>query len=456
MIPPVDISAEPADIVVSTEADSITFTDVVFGELYMCVGASNVDFRLDWSTDAFQALEDTHKYGDRVRIIKIKKQEAKEPDKDFKAQFGWQRVENDNNTAEFSSLCYFFGLEQVNRRADTPVGLIQASWGATASWQWAPRQALVDCKCPVNEDAGHGDFWEPQSSSVLWNGMMHPWTALGVKSLVLNLQGDVCILPFMVSHWRQAWMEQGNDGPAVVAAQFGCNTGVGGDPTEINDARIDQMHFLEAERTALAVTSDFCDPASPYAIMHSPFKREEAARLAEAAESITHGGKDLPGAFPVPIAVYADPWDESWGGLSAGGDDDCEARNWGIRVEFDQDLAVKPEFQTLHTKFPHINGFTLYPAVESTGWNVPTKLAVTEVRGNVVVLNTTLFMSELETDEPWPGALVYGDGAFPVLPLTNMAGQPVGSFKMDVPQEPHRPGSFSLFTRGDWSPGNSW
>jgi len=190
-------------------------------------------------------------------------------------------------------------------------------------------------------------------------------------------------------------LEQGNDGPAVVVAQFGCNTGVGGDPTEVNDARIDQMHFLEAERTALAVTSDLCDPASPYAIMHSPFKREEAARLAEAVESITHGtslepswssGTNLPGAFPVPIAVYADPWDESWGGPGAGGDGECEARSWGIRVEFDQDLAVKSEFQALHTKFPHINGFTLYPAFESMGWTVPTKLAVTEVRGNFVVL----------------------------------------------------------------------
>ncbi|CAK0802727.1 unnamed protein product, partial [Prorocentrum cordatum] len=148
-------------------------------------------------------------------------------------------------------------------------------------------------------------------------------------------------------------------------------------------------------------------------------------------------------------------WDESWGGpcAEAGA---CGAHSWGIRVEFDQDLAVKPEFQTLHEKFPHINGFMLYPAVESKGWNVPTKLAVTEVRGNVLVLNTTLFTSELETEDPWPGTLVYGQGAFPVLPLTNWAGQPVGSFKVDVPQEPHKPGPFSLFTRSDWAPGNSW
>merc|ERR1719203_2676341 len=123
--------------------------------------------------------------------------------------------------------------------------------------------------------------------------------------MVLNLQGSPCILPYMIHYWRQYWMAKGNDRPAVVVAQFGCNTGEKGNPTEITDARIDQMHFLEADRVALAVTSDFCDPASPYAIMHSPFKREEAKRLAEAGEAVTQDA-DVPNTFPVPMAVYAD------------------------------------------------------------------------------------------------------------------------------------------------------
>ena len=32
----------PVKIVVTTEMDSTTMTDVVFGDLYMCVGASNI------------------------------------------------------------------------------------------------------------------------------------------------------------------------------------------------------------------------------------------------------------------------------------------------------------------------------------------------------------------------------------------------------------------------------
>jgi len=282
--------------------------------------------------------------------------------------------------------------------------------------------------------------------------MVHPWTALAVKGLVLNLQGTMCILPFMIRHWRQAWMENGNDGPAVVAAQFGCNTGANGDPTEITDARMDQMHFLEVDRLALAVTSDFCDPASPYAIMHSPFKREEAARLADAGEVITQGGEVNPDSFPVPMAVYADPWDDSWGHGATGGSK-CEAQGWGIRVEFDQGITVKPEFETLHKRFSHINGFTLYPAVESRGWDTGIKLSLTEVRDNVVVLNTTLSTADLKSKDPWPGQLVYGDGAFPVMPLTNGAGQPVGSFKIAVPQEPGEDErTWSMFSKGPWSP----
>ena len=148
---------------------------------------SNIDFQLDGSTDAATALKETKKYGDRVRFIKVKKQEGKEPSENFVTKSGWQQVQSDNNTAGFSALCYFFGLEQINRRDGTPVGLIQASFGATASWQWSPREALEDCVAPVDEDAGHGEYWEPRSSSVFWYGMMSPWSALNVKALVLNL-----------------------------------------------------------------------------------------------------------------------------------------------------------------------------------------------------------------------------------------------------------------------------
>jgi len=453
VLSPRDISMAPVEIVVSTDLDSITLTDVVFGELYLCVGASNVDFRLDWSTDAVTALKKTETYGDRVRIIKIKKQEGKEPSETFVPQFEWQQVRNDNNTAEFSALCYFFGLEQIYRRDDTPVGLIQASFGATASWQWAPREAMLDCESPVDEDAGHGDFWEPQSTSVLWYGMMSPWSALAVKGLVLNLQGDTCILPFMIQRWREAWVQKGNEEPAVAVAQFGCNTGSNGDPAEITQARMDQMHFLEADRLVLVSTSDFCDPASPYAIMHSPFKREEAKRLADALEAVTQGNEDMSKAFPVPTAVYTDPWDDSWGpGVRGKKQCKAKAQAWGIRVEFDQDLDVKPEFKALFKKFRHINGFTLYLATKSKKGNVPIKLDLTEIRGNTVVLNTTLSTSQIEADDPWPGQLVYADGAFPIMPLTNIAGQPVGSFKVNVPLEPGTPGDYTMYAKGPWSP----
>jgi hypothetical protein len=258
-------------------------------------------------------------------------------------------------------------------------------------------------------------------------------------------------MPFMIQFWRNAWADKGNDEPAVAAAQFGCNAGTNGDPTEVTLARWDQMHFLEADRAVLVSTSDFCDPASPYAIMHSPFKREEAGRLAEALEAITQGSEGAPEAFPVPTAVYTDPWDDSWG-PGGWGSKTCKAQAWGIRVEFDQDLDVKPEFKALFKKVRHINGFTLYPAAKAKAGSVSVKLDLTEIRGNTVVLNTTLSASQVKTHSPWPGQLVYADGAFPIMPLTNIAGQPVGTFKVNVPLEPDTPGDYTMYAKGPWSP----
>jgi sialate O-acetylesterase len=452
-LPPMEASMAPVEIVVNTTLDSITLTDVVFGDLYMCVGASNVDMSVEQAVDAAAALKEAETFGDRVRIINVKQQEGEGPSENFVPKHGWQQVQNDNNTANFSALCYFFGLEQISRHNETPVGMIQASWGATSVVQWAPREALEECYADINETAGPGNYEQPRSSSVLWYGMMSPWRWLNVKGLVLNLQGAKCVIPFMIQKWREAWVEKGNDAPAVAAAQFGCNTGHKNVAIAVSDTRWAEMHYLESDRTVLVSTSDLCDPASPYAIMHSPFKREEAARLAEALEVFIEDRPDMPDTFPVPTAVFADPWDDSWG-PGAWDDSECKARAWGIRVEFDQDIFLKPEFKTLHKRFSHINGFALYPAIESRGWEVPIKLALTEIRGNTVMLNTTLSTSENETEDPWPGVLLYADGGFPVMPLTNSAGQPVGSFKVDVPFEPGILTSeyYSLHARGRWSP----
>jgi hypothetical protein len=271
--------------------------------------------------------------------------------------------------------------------------------------------------------------------------MMQPLTVLAIRGIVINLQGgdNDCILPSMVRSWQWFWTQRGFEAPAVLAAQFGCNTGPSGESESITEARFKQMSFLEADRTGLAVTSDLCDPASPQAIMHSPFKREEAQRLAILGESIIHGTSSIPARFPQPVAVHAVMYDPSWGaqyhygtgiahtsGGAGGG-----ACVWGIQVEFDQDVQLRPEFKNFKKYMAHINGFELRPW-KPTGPSHQITMSLTRVSGNIVTLNATVKGADFQGDHPFPATLSYGLGSFPVLPLVNKMGMPVGQFERTV------------------------
>jgi hypothetical protein len=440
-LPATDATMKPSRIQITSGRATLSLIDILVGDVYICVGASNVDFKLVDAVNGEFEVNATSNYSHQLRILHVDHASETTPQDDFPAKTPWQPVMPNDAMQDFSAICYFFGLEQLRVRPDVPVGLIAASWGATSALQWSPPGALDECGLPRNERRGHGPFWEPQATSVLWYSMIQPLTVLAIRGFIINLQGanSDCILPSMVRSWQWFWTNRGFEAPAALAAQFGCNTGPSGESESITEARFKQMSFLEADRTGLAVTSDLCDPASPQAIMHSPFKREEAQRLAILGESIIHGNSSIPARFPQPVAVHAVMYDPSWGaqyhygtgiahtsGGAGGG-----ACVWGIQVEFDQDVQLRPEFKNFKKYMAHINGFELRPW-KPTGPSHQITMSLTRVSGNIVTLNATVKGADFQGDHPFPATLSYGLGSFPVLPLVNKMGMPVGQFERTV------------------------
>ena len=112
--------------------------DILFGEVWLCSGQSNMEFRLDKS-DTAQKDSLTTDYPN-IRLFQVDKTMATLPRDTVGGRWekcSWTTVKT------FSAVAYHFG-KQLHDELDVPIGLIHASWGGTPVEAWTSSNALKD------------------------------------------------------------------------------------------------------------------------------------------------------------------------------------------------------------------------------------------------------------------------------------------------------------------------
>ncbi|HST51706.1 MAG TPA: sialate O-acetylesterase [Pyrinomonadaceae bacterium] len=117
--------------------NTLTFRDVLVGEVWVCSGQSNMEWPLtnaqDGARDVAQA--DYHE----IHLFTVTKKTSAAPLEDVEGHWVVARPET---VPQFSAVGYFFGRE-LYRRLKVPVGLIHTSWGGTPAEAWTSRDALA-------------------------------------------------------------------------------------------------------------------------------------------------------------------------------------------------------------------------------------------------------------------------------------------------------------------------
>lgn len=121
-------------------SNKIEIKDVLVGEVWLCSGQSNMEWRIKDSNHA-QVETVSANYPD-IRIMKIPRVGSDTPQFDIEAQ--WETV-TPESIRDFSSVCYFYG-RRLHHTLNVPVGLIKNSWGGTPIEAWIPRDALQGAK----------------------------------------------------------------------------------------------------------------------------------------------------------------------------------------------------------------------------------------------------------------------------------------------------------------------
>ncbi len=121
--------------------DTITFDNVMIGEVWLCSGQSNMEMPLvsNWAkVNNFEA-EVAAANHPNLRLFIAKRAKSTKPQSEIDSE-GW-KVCDPGNVKNFSATAYFFG-RHLQEKLGVPVGLIQSAWGGTVVEAWTSGASL--------------------------------------------------------------------------------------------------------------------------------------------------------------------------------------------------------------------------------------------------------------------------------------------------------------------------
>ena len=150
-LPEVKAGAEYS-MILKSKAEELTINDIAAGEVWVCSGQSNMEFRLSGCDTFEKDLESSEDA--QLRLFNIKSPlvtygvewTEEQTDKvncfDYYAPCSWQKSGR-KSAAEFSAVAWHFG-KILRDSLKVPVGLICNAVGGTTTESWCPMQAIRD------------------------------------------------------------------------------------------------------------------------------------------------------------------------------------------------------------------------------------------------------------------------------------------------------------------------
>lgn len=224
---PLEASAEPRELA-AAGAETVTFKDVLVGEVWLCSGQSNMEMPVGKAgdpkptTNADQELRDADL--PRVRLLKVARARASKPARDLKGEWAVCGPDALDRT-RFSAVGFFFG-RRVHRELKVPVGLIDATFGGSLIEWWVPPSgfaavpALADWAKTARSPGATRTVYQGLKAievepCVMYRGMVAPLVPFAIRG-VLWYQGESNVyagdgaeyadkLAALIKGWRAEW-----------------------------------------------------------------------------------------------------------------------------------------------------------------------------------------------------------------------------------------------------------
>ena len=271
----------------------VKLEDVLVGEVWLCSGQSNMEWRVKQSTNAKEEIAAANR--PRIRHIKIPHTLNNQPASNVPSN-GWE-VSTPAVAGEFTAVGYFFA-RHLQGKLNVPIGLIGSNWGGTRIEPWTPP---VGFKSVPSLKASHadklGDFTKANPGRTtpthMYNAMIHPLLPYAIKGAIwyqgesnradgLKYQAKMRAL---INGWRKVWGNPDLPFLFVQLAPYRYN----GDAKLLPAIWQAQLNILKMPHTGMAVTTDITTLGN----IHPPNKQDVGKRLALWALANTYGKKGI-------------------------------------------------------------------------------------------------------------------------------------------------------------------
>ncbi len=317
---------EPETLTVRGQNASLTLTNILVGEVWVCSGQSNMEWPMSRSEDPQPAIEAAS--NKQIRLFTVAKSMAPEPADDVKGR--WELC-NSTTVTPFSAVAYYFGVD-LQRARNVPVGLINTSWGGSPAEVWIREEVLAadpnfkksildtypEKKRRFDESLAawekeaaelgaqgrqptRGRPWGDWGPSQLYNGMIYPLIPYAIAGAIWY-QGESNasraheygrLFPTLIQNWRADWGQGAFPFLAVQLAPWDKNKNrtleeITAQPGESDWAELREAQLLATRalpKVGMVVITDVGDKDD----IHPVKKRPVGARLALAARAIGYG-----------------------------------------------------------------------------------------------------------------------------------------------------------------------
>jgi sialate O-acetylesterase len=124
--------------------ETITLDDILFGDIWICSGQSNMHFPVYEMFNASIEIKNANKYP-KVRLFAVADVSASTPQEELiKIGMQWSLPSN-TTIGGMSAVCWLYGRMIQEGLSGRPIGLIHSSWGGTNIELWTPPEVLKDC-----------------------------------------------------------------------------------------------------------------------------------------------------------------------------------------------------------------------------------------------------------------------------------------------------------------------
>lgn len=136
-------AAEGLTLTVTDGTDTLTFTDIAVGEVWLCGGQSNMELEIQNAKDGAKYLAELNK-DTPIRYYYTPKVATAEEAERQGEQTAWQRA--DSETSKCWSAVGLHFARKLSKELGVVVGLIGCNWGGTSASNWLDRESLENDK----------------------------------------------------------------------------------------------------------------------------------------------------------------------------------------------------------------------------------------------------------------------------------------------------------------------